>query len=313
MRFYNAKIRKFMRRLRELLRRLIREFEEDRCFVLAGAVAYFGLFSLFPLMLLTLAAAGRVLGSESQAAEGLLELVSVYLPGALQTVRSFLNTLVNSHGLLNGLAIFGLLWAGSQIVFYLEQAMDLAWDCQHRPWWKSRLRSILFLVLAQALVAGYLLLSLASWAQMVIGKLPGYEWLSQEFLLSTSLWLTSLALSVLVFVLMNRFLPNCQVSWRAALFGGLVSATLLELARLAFTYYLRNFAAYNLLYGSIGGLLVLIMWSYYAALVVLVGAELASEFEDVFFGTPRCQKRQPGEAETALRAVGIDADFGSNP
>ena len=299
----------FRSRVRELLVRLYKEFNEDRGFVLSGAVAYFGIFSVFPLVLLTLAAAGRVLGSEKEAAVAVLELVSVYLPGAVQAARSLVKTLSTSHGFLNGLAIVGLLWSGSQILYYLELAMNLAWDCKPRPWWKSRLRSILFLILAQVLMAGYLLLSIAGLAQGLISRLPGYEWLSVDFLLSASLWVTSLALSVLVFVLMNRFLPNCVVSWRAALFGGLVSASLLEVARIAFTYYLRNFAGYNLLYGSIGGFFILITWSYYAAVVTLVGAELASEFEEVFLDIPRCEHRAPTEAELALRSIGIEADF----
>ena len=280
-------------RLYELLRRAFFEFEKDRCFILAGAVAYFGLFSIFPLMLLVLAAAGSLLGSEGDATKALLDLVTVYLPGAVPTARNLLQTLADSHGLLNGIALLGLLWAGSQILFYLELAMDLAWDCQPRPWWKSRLRSILFLIFILVLLAGYLFVSIASLAQMLIAKLPGYEWLSTDLLLSMSLWLSSIGLSFLVFVLMNRFLPNCTVSWRAASTGGLVSAGLLEVARVAFAFYLSNFAEYNILFGSIGGLFVLIMWSYYAALAVLIGAEIASEFEEVFFDVPRCERRNP--------------------
>lgn len=296
----------FWARTKTLSTRLVKEFEEDKCFVLAGAVAYFGIFSVFPLLLLSLSAAGRVLGSETEAAKAILDFVSVYLPGALKAARSLLNTLSSSHGLLNGLAVLGLLWSGSQILFYLELAMNLAWDCRPRSWWWSRVRSILFLLLAQGLMVGYFLLSIASLAQALIARLPGYEWLSVDFLLTASLWLTSVSFSFLVFVLMNRFLPNCTVSWRAACVGGFVSATLLEIARMAFGYFLSNFAGYNLLYGSIGGFFVLITWSYYAAIVTLVGAELASEVEEVYFDIPRCDDRHPSEAEVALRNMGIE-------
>lgn len=299
-------------RLKTLAGRAYHEFNEDKCFVLAGSVAYFGLFSFFPVVLLTLAAAGRVLGSEVEAAGALVEFFSDYLPGGVSTARSMVGSLVGSHGLVSGLALLGLLWAGSQILYYLEIAMNLAWDCPPRPWWQSRVRSILFLLMAQALSVAYFLISIASVARRLIGKLPGYEWLNSDQLLEFSLWFVSFGLSLLVFVLLNRFLPNCTVSWKAGLFGGLVSATLMEFARFGFRLYLVNFANYNLLYGSIGGLFVLVMWSYYAALITLLGAELASEVEEVIFDIPRCDRRHaPGEVGQQLRNMGIEADFSS--
>ncbi len=297
-------------RLKQLGSRAYREFIDDKCFVLAGSVAYFGLFSFFPLALLTLAAVGRVLGSEDKAAGALIEFFGDYLPGGLATAQSMVGSLVDSHGLLNWLAMLGLLWAGSQILYYLEIAMNLAWDCAPRPWWQSRMRSVLFLLMAQGLAAAHFLLSIASLARRLIGKLPGYEWLNSDQLLEFSLWFVSFGLSLLVFVMLNRFLPNCTVSWKAGLFGGLVSAGLMEVARFGFRHYLENFANYNLLYGSIGGLFVLVMWAYYAALITLLGAELASEVEETVFGIPRCNRRHaPEGVDEQLRNMGIEAEF----
>jgi membrane protein len=304
-------MKRFYKNLKLLLQKSYEEFSDDNCSALAGAVAYFGLFSLFPLTLLTLGVAGRFLGSEEKAKVAVMGFLSDYLPGAVSTAHGLVHKLGASHGLLSGLAIIGLVWAGSQILYYTEMAMNLAWDCNPRPWWKSRLRSIGFLLLAQLLILGYLFLSVVNLAKTLVSKLPGYSWLSTDLLLSFSLWFVPFVLSLMVFVALNKFLPNCFVSWRAALFGGLITATLFEMARLGFRFYLSGYANYDVLYGSIGGLFILVMWAYYGALAMLLGAELASEVEEVFWEIPRTDCRDPRNerAEELLRRVGIDADF----
>lgn len=303
-------MKELRRKLGELIRRTYREFTEDGGPVMAAAVAYFGLLSVFPLLLLTLTIMGRMLGSELEAKEALASSASDLLPGGHQTVHSMIGTLVGSHGFLSGLALVGLVWTGSQILYYLEVAMNRAWDCPPRPWWQSRLRSIGFLIIAEVAVVVYFGISVVSLAKKALATLPGYSWLSTDLLLSGMLWLTSFLLSLLVLVALNRFLPNHDVSWTAAFVGGAVSAVLFEAARLSFRYYLNEYASYDLLYGSIGGMVIIMVWTYYGAAITLIGAELASELEEVFLDRERERHRTSRaldeEALEVLREAGIE-------
>ena len=287
--------------IKELLRRTYQEFGEDNCPVLAGAVAYFGLLSVFPVLLLTLQTASWMLGSENRAKEALLELVRDFFPGTGATTESLIVSLVNSHGLIGWLALLGLVWAGSQVFFYLETATNHAWDCKPRPWWRSRVRSILLLLLSQVVMIAYLAISAASLFKAVVQ----HEWVAWL------LWLSSFGISWVFFVGLNKFLPNCDVRWRAAVFGGIISAALFEFSRAAFRLYLKKVAAINLIYGSIGGLVILVIWAYYAALITMLGAEIASEVDEVFFDEMRVRHRRSridSEALELLRQAGIEAE-----
>lgn len=276
-----------MTKVRELLVRTFREFYADDGPIIAAAVAYFGIVSVFPIMLLTLAGAGHFLGSAEEAKGKLIQFVGEFLPGALDTVNDVIETLVSSQGIVSGIALIGLIWAGSQALFFLEVAMNLAWDCQPRVWWKSRLRAIGLTLLGQFLLIFYVGISALSLARSLVSRVPGMDWLSGGAFLP---WLVSFLISMVVFILLNRLLPNRPVNWRAAAFGGTVTAVLFELARVGFGYYLENYANFDVLYGSIGGLVILVMWMYYGAITILVGAEMASEMEEVFLGIERSKR-----------------------
>ncbi len=293
-----------VRRVWLLLKRTAIEFSEDDCFVLAAAVAYFALASIFPLFLLSLAGAGRLLGSREAARDAITQFFSDFLPGALGTLDMVIAALVRSQAVMSVIAVVGLLWTGSQIIYYLEMAMNFAWDCPPRPWWKSRLRAVILTLIAQVLLILYFTISLVSIAQEFLSRLPGYSWLGESTVAWGLSWSITFSISVVIFVSLNKFLPNHRVSWGAALFGGLISSLLFEAARFGFHYYLDNFASYDVFYGSIGGLVIILAWVYYAALITLLGAELASEMEEIYLGhrRVRCPSRVGGGKRLRLLA-----------
>ncbi len=283
-------------RARELIVRSMVEFVNDDCPLLAAAVAYFALASIFPLCLLTLAGAGRILGSREAARDAITGFVVDFIPGAMGTVEMVIVALVRSQATLGVIATLGLLWTGSQIVYYLETAMNFAWDCPPRPWWKSRIRAVLLTVVGQTLLTLYFTISLVAMVANLLAKVPGHQLISTGLLESGVPWVISFLLSVFVFVSLNKVLPNHKVSWGAALFGGTISSVLFEAARYGFRHYLDNFASYDVLYGSIGGLVILLAWVYYGALITLLGAELAAEMEELYLGhfRKRCPARVGG-------------------
>lgn len=90
--------------------------------------------------------------------------------------------------------------------------------------------------------------------------------------------LLPLAFSFVIFALVYRFVPNDRISWRDVWPGALLAAFLFEVAKNAFAWYLANFANYSLVCGSLGAVIAFLFWSYLSALILLLGAELASEY-----------------------------------
>jgi len=83
-----------------------------------------------------------------------------------------------------------------------------------------------------------------------------------------------------VFVLCYLILPDRRIGWRPALIGGVAAGMLWELAKQGFAFYVANFVDYNSIYGSLGGLVILVMWVYLSAVMLLLGAEVASVSAD---------------------------------
>ena len=91
--------------------------------------------------------------------------------------------------------------------------------------------------------------------------------------------LAPLPISILMFGLVYRIVPNCPVSWRNALLGGFFAGAAWEAAKYLFALYAAHYANYNKVYGSLGAIVSLMFWAYYSATILLLGAEIAAKEE----------------------------------
>jgi membrane protein len=98
--------------------------------------------------------------------------------------------------------------------------------------------------------------------------------------------LTAVGLLLLTFVLVYRLLPSVPIRWREALLAGAMATLLWSLAKLAFTWYIDNVATVNRFYGSLGGVIVVVLWGFYSALVMLFCAEVAANVGRAFSREP---------------------------
>jgi membrane protein len=279
------------RRVWRIGREVEKKYSEDGGPLIAAAISFFVILSLIPLLLLAVWGLGRFLSSE-QAFRHVVQYVGDYLPGLGDegSLVGYLQDLVNSHGTIGWLGFAGLLWSGSQGFVVLEQAMNIAFRVpERRNFLQIRLLSFGMILLSGGSLA--LSLAITSTVTTIRGyTLPVLGWKPGEipFLWSVVSAVVPVLLAVLSFTVVYRVVPNAHMRWRSAAIAGLVAGVLWDLAKRVFTYYLARYAAYDQIYGPIGGIIGLVFWIYYSSVILVLGAELASVLQDVH---PRADHR----------------------
>ena len=258
-----------------LIVRTVREMSDDDATHMAAGVAYYAVFSLFPLLIGLIAIFNLLPASETRQ-EQLTEFVSEYLPGSEGLLKRDLEV----GGALGVIAIFGLLWSGSAIFGAVARVVNRAWDIQKdRPIYIGKPRQM-----GMALVVGLMFLTSLGASTFVriaeeyaLADLP-----APAFLVETSgrvfLQVVSFSLMLFTFLMIYKMLPNTKTYWRYVWPGALLAAVLFEIGKASFLLYVERFASFQDAYGSAGDVLVLLLWVYVSSLILILGAELNSEY-----------------------------------
>jgi membrane protein len=245
----------------------------------AAAIAYYTLFSVFPLTLLLISLGSFVLDSQ-QAQEAALTAVGTYLPFATELVQRNIERVLELRGTASVIGIVGFVWAASGVFGSLSRAINLAWDLQRpRPAWAERALAA-GLVLLVALLFSLSLFSTAAFevaarlARVFLPETP----ISGFTLLDLASRVLPYVFTVLLFSFLYAVLPSTRVGWMEVLPGAVMASLAWEVAKNGFTVYLGSFASYNLVYGSLGAVIALLLWSYISGLIILLGAELTVQY-----------------------------------
>ncbi len=268
-----------LRLIYRFLRDVYTEFAQDNGSLVATAMAFFGLLSLVPLLLLAIGVLGYVIGSERAflEVEGLLR---DYFPVGTEELRENLDAIRRTSGVVSGIGLLGLLWTGSNIFVILQQAMNIALDVKDKlSFWKVRARAIVIVVVAGFLFA----LSIGiTWFITAIRAYDIQVWgittNKLDPLLDVLTTLIPLIISLVMFFLIYKYLPTIDMGFTGPLIAGVSAGLLFELAKWVFGWYATNFGNFTAVYGSIGGVIVLILWIYYVSTITVVGAEVASVY-----------------------------------
>lgn len=259
---------------KEFFRELKNEYENDKIGNVAGNVTFSALLALFPFLLFLVALAG-VLIDPNQAQLLIKELGRVAPEAVTQILGERLKELVtgNHAGLLTVGGV-GAIWAASGGVVAMMDALNTVYDVnESRPFWKVRAIAI------GVTLAGALLSIIAS-ASMVAA--PAFaSWLGEP-LGTLVMWLrlpVAGLLMMLVWALIYYLLPDVQQEFKFITPGSVVGVILWLLASWGFSVYVRNFGSYDVSYGALGGVIVMLMWMWISAQVILVGAEINALLE----------------------------------
>jgi membrane protein len=259
----------------------------DQAPTLGAALAYYTIFSLAPLLVITISIAGLAFGRE--AAEGqifdqLRGLLGEESGRAMQVIVQNASQEPKT-GVLATIIGFALLLFGASGVFgQLQTSLNAIWGVQPKPGRgilgiiHDRILSFGFILVVGFLLLVSLLLTAAiSFAGQRFGEMiVGMEALVQ--LLNTIL---SLAVITLLFAMMFKFLPDAKIAWRDVWIGAFITALLFTIGKFALGVYLgRSGVASS--YGAAGSLIVLLLWVYYSSQIVFFGAEFTQVYANRF-------------------------------
>ena len=275
---------------RSILSHTLHQFHENDLFTSAAAMSYFGLMALFPALLLMLAISNQI----TAATELLTRAVEVY-PGSGKFLRETIRSMSSVGSGVVITCVIVVLWAGSWVFAVIERALNRIWGATSRTFWHGRALTVGMIgIIGVLLASSVLLTSVVVFLREMAGRLSPRQIARFPILLSvgSAFWQVifaalSFLVTVVLFVIVYRFMPKAEVTLRDTLPGAILGGLLWEAAKYLFALSV-NYFHYDQIYGSVGAVVAVLTWSYFSSLILLFGAQLTAVFhrEHPHFPTP---------------------------
>ncbi len=288
---------------RELAKRVWHEIQEDEVFGRAAELSYYFLLALFPFLIFLTSIIGFVLGPGTGARHALFSyLARVMPPSAFQLLDTTMwqVSAASSGGKLS-FGLLAALWAASNGLSAITTSLNVAYDVKEsRPWWKQRLTAIgLTMALSVFIIVALLLVvaggHIADWLAHTFGLGPVFP-----LVWKIIQWPVVLACMMFAFALIYYLAPDLrEQAWHWLTPGAAIGVALWLLVSLAFRIYLHFFDSYSATYGSLGAVIILMLWLYFTGTAVLIGGEINSEIENA-----AAEKGAPDAKEKGEKAPG---------
>ena len=272
-----------LRLLGQLLRETVAEWLEDKVPRLGAALAYYTVFSLAPLLLIAIVIAGAVFGQASAQERIVAQLAGlVGVEGAIGINRLIENAKLpaNAGPAATTIGVATLLIGALGAFAQLQDAFDTIWEVTPRPGsaplrlLRTRLTAFaMVLVVALLLLAALVINALLSTA----GGYLGERWPDYGALVGAANWALPFLVSLVLFAVMFKVLPDVHLGWRDVLPGAALTAVLFMLGKLAIGFYLGQ-GRFGTAYGAAGSILILLVWIYYSAQILFFGAEFTQVY-----------------------------------
>jgi membrane protein len=259
----------------------LQQFGNDRCTTLAAGIAFYSAFSLAPMLVMVIAVAGWFFGADAirgQIFQDAHLLIGDEAAAAVQMIVANARSHSGSGGTAAFVSFVALALGASATFASLNTALSVIWPADA----SERVSSVLALVkvrlISFGLVLGVAFLAIVSLVLDTVVTFIG-EWLlgGTPFVVIGDILQLALSVVVLAFSFAGllKFLPDAHVAWHDALTGGIVAALLFTAGKKLFALYLAHAGLANA-FGAAGSLAVLLMWLYFSAAVLLLGAEYAA-------------------------------------
>ena len=285
-----------------IIREMYVRFQQDEIAALSAQVTYYLILAFFPFLIffVTLASYTNIASIES------LSLLAAVLPDTVYTlvmdvIRNVMET--RSRALLS-FGMLATLWSASTGALAFMHGINKAYKLKEtRPFWKVRLISIFFIIAFVIIIIFSLLLVIfGEYITRYLFNLVGIH-SSYKGLWDTIRFLFTLVATLMVFILFYFYTPNCRVYYRDILPGAVLSTLGWLALSIGFAFYVNNFGNFSKTYGSIGAIIVLLLWLYWSSMIVLTSGELNAVLLEVKHKTMCKKDRQNYNRQKNSRAT----------
>ncbi len=275
----------------ELLKATVNEWLDDKVPRLGAALAFYSILSMAPLLIIVIAIAGFMFGEQAARGEIVAQIDDMVGHEGAEAVQAMLqNAQKPGEGIIaTVLGIMTLLIGATGVFGQLQDALNTVWEVQPKP--GRGIRGFIhdrFLSLTMVLGIGFLLLvslvisaALSALGDFLRGIANGLEPLMQVLN-----FVISFGIVTILFALIYKVLPDVKLSWRNVWVGAAITALLFTIGKYAIGLYLGHSGTASA-YGAAGSLVVLIVWTYYSAQILLFGAEFTQVYTKRYETVPK--------------------------
>lgn len=253
--------------------RLYQKISDDDILGNAAQVAFYFSFALFPLLLFLMSLLGIILNDKQDLQAELFLILSQVMPAsASELVETTLKEVTaNASG---GKLTFGILitlWSASAGIDNMRGTLNEVYNLKEtRSWIKAKLTSLVLTIAIGVLIL-FALAFVVYGSEFLDAVLP----IDSQYILQPLEWIATLVLVLLAFALLYNFAPNHEpLQWKWITPGAVIGVVLWVAASGAFKLYLNYFDSYAATYGSLGAMIILLLWLYISALVILLGGAI---------------------------------------
>ncbi len=255
----------------------MRKYSETDGELRAASFAYYAFFSVFPLLLLFISI-GAMFLDRAAVQERIVGFVDAYAPVASELVNNTIISVMKTRGSAGAIAFLGLAWSSLRFFQSLVHGVNRAWHTHEIPWWKMPLRNLAMIgIVASALLLGVIL-------PVIMRYIEGYYWglglaygsglMVVAFRLLQ--WVVPPTVLFYSFSMFYKFAPYPRKKFPGVWLAAVIVTFALMLIRDLFVLYVKNFAHFNKLYGTLGGVIALLMWIYLSGSIIIFGGCLSA-------------------------------------
>lgn len=254
--------------------RIWKAYWRDEVLILSAAVSFYAIFSVIPFLFLLFLLWGYVIGSSDTLYSQIVQYAYALFPEIRPEILEDLKTVVEHRNALGWVGFGFLVWIFDAVFYSIAHAFDRIFGSEsRRKYYRIKIVSFALLLLAGLVL--YASIHVAVLATMIRSSslrlfgMPVPQYLFGSLAFRAGVFLILVA----AFTALFRIVPRVSVQLPVALAGGVLCAVLWSLARVAFHWYVTRVAVFNVIYGTLGALVVLVLWIFYCANILLVCAE----------------------------------------
>jgi membrane protein len=265
----------------EILRDTIHNYRTNGDTNQAAAIALYAILSIIPLFILTLLLVGDLFSADPGIQKKLIEGIRQFIPSFSGDLLTQFGQIAGKKELLGWAGIISLIWFSAMIFGAIETALNIIFRSKiYRNYFVSKLLAIAMIPLGWAVGIvsvgiTYVAAILSRQPLLVQGDvffLPEAYWIIFRYILPYFV-------TVLFFTVVYRVIPTEKVSLKSAFIGSAIFSALMEIAKQFFTWYVASYTRYHVIFGSLEAVVILVIWAFYVALILLFCAELISSYQ----------------------------------